>query len=204
MEETSSGIPIKMVGSIRERRMSRGTGTTLSTGSLTCYFVGDTIEINQDSYGTQVTLWYDKKPVMLHTGTGDTGSTTNTIIFEDGHKPSHLDDYYNGQYVEVVDGTGAGTKAEITDYVGSTREATVAGTFSTDSVYGTVPLTPEELDEWVVLEATVLALAKPAANIDTKYFEYFLSRLRDTKRDAKHWMSSRHRGTNLVRMEGDL
>jgi len=39
---------------------------------------------------------------------------------------SRIDDYYNGAWVEIVSGTGSWAERRITDYVGSTRVATVA------------------------------------------------------------------------------
>src|SRR5688500_10664257 len=61
-------------------------------------------------------------------GTAQAGSST-TITLDSGASAS--DDHYNGLYVSITSGTGSGQAAQlISDYVGSTRVATVSGTFS--------------------------------------------------------------------------
>jgi len=63
------------------------------------------------------------------TGTAQDTGTTSTIIL--ANAASAVDDYYNGWYVRITAGTGSGTTGYlITDYVGTTRTATVSGTFS--------------------------------------------------------------------------
>jgi hypothetical protein len=89
------------------------------------------------------------KPKILHAGTAAAGLATS-ITLQAGSAtaayPSVTDDYYNNLYIEIYSGTGAGQKAKITDYTGSTRVC--LGTFatapSTDSIYGIVPEIPEE------------------------------------------------------------
>lgn len=62
---------------------------------------------------------------LKHTGTAQAGSAT-TITLDTG--ASAVDDFYNGDLIELVSGTGAtpGTQVTITDYVGATKVATVA------------------------------------------------------------------------------
>jgi hypothetical protein len=61
-------------------------------------------------------------------GTAQAGSST-TITLDAG--ASSEDDHYNGLFISITSGTGSGQAAQqITDYVGSTRVATVGGTFS--------------------------------------------------------------------------
>lgn len=71
------------------------------------------------------------------TGTAEAGAST-TITLEDG-LASTTDDYYIGDMITIASGTGSGQSKEITDYVGSTRVATVESAWSTnpstDSVY---------------------------------------------------------------------
>ena len=54
------------------------------------------------------------------------GSLSN-IVFNQGE--SNTEDYYNGYTVRIVSGTGVGQIREISDYVGSTRTATVTPDF---------------------------------------------------------------------------
>ena len=88
-------------------------------------------------------------PPILHAGTAASGTTT-TIVLPAGSStlqyPSVTDDYYNNLYIEIYSGTGAGQRAKITDYVGSTRTCTAAFTTAPDStsIFGMVsPLPPE-------------------------------------------------------------
>lgn len=63
--------------------------------------------------------------------------TSNTIVLRSD--ASSVDDYYNGRIVRIFHGPGAGTYT-VSDYVGSTRTATITGTFAstpnTTSYYG--------------------------------------------------------------------
>jgi hypothetical protein len=56
-------------------------------------------------------------------GTAQAGAATTITL---ASTSSAVDDTYNGQTVTVTSGTGAGQSAVITDYVGSTKVATVA------------------------------------------------------------------------------
>lgn len=88
-------------------------------------------------------------PKILLAGTASSGSTT-TIVFPSGSStvpyPSTTNDYYNNLYIEIYSGTGAGQKSEITDYVASTRTATISMTTAPDntSIFGMVPQIMEE------------------------------------------------------------
>ena len=89
---------------------------------------------------------------VLHAGTAAAGaSTTLTLAAASStvNPPSTVDDYYNGIFMEIADGPGEGEKAEITDYVGSTRVCTVnfTTTPTTSSIYGMVPEIPQEAHE---------------------------------------------------------
>ncbi|MCH9716852.1 MAG: hypothetical protein K0U52_07170 [Gammaproteobacteria bacterium] len=62
-------------------------------------------------------------------GTAQAGAST-TITLAAG--ASATDDIYNGWYVEITGGTGSGQVKKITDYVGATKVATVASSWSTN------------------------------------------------------------------------
>lgn len=86
------------------------------------------------------------------TGTASAGSAT-TITFASA--ADARDDYYNGVLVTVASGTGSGQTRRLTDYVGSTRVATVdAWTTTPDStsVYATEPLFPDCCMKWALYE----------------------------------------------------
>ena len=78
----------------------------------------------------------------LHSGTAQAGAA-GSITLASGASAS--DDFYNSVHVMIIAGTGAGQSRLISDYVGSTRVATVAGTWVTNpdntSVYTLLPQT---------------------------------------------------------------
>ena len=63
------------------------------------------------------------------TGTGRAGSTSTTIVL--ATSASATNNFYNGQFIELTGGTGSGQYAQIISYVGSTRVATIATTWTT-------------------------------------------------------------------------
>lgn len=62
-------------------------------------------------------------------GTAQAGAAT-TITLASGE--SAVDDAYNGQLIEITGGTGSGQVRKISDYVGSTKVATVDTAWSTN------------------------------------------------------------------------
>lgn len=60
---------------------------------------------------------------IKHDGTAQAGGAT-TITLDTG--ASAVDDEYNSDVIEITSGTGSGQTRTITDYVGSTKVATVA------------------------------------------------------------------------------
>jgi len=206
MEVKATGEPIPIDTSLRERRMYRATNITLETGYIEAYVLHDTIEINRDNYATGVTLWYEFRVPDLHTGTASAGEATSlTFDTTDGSDSTGVGgrletDYYNNSKIEIISGTGAGIDT-ITEY-SVARVATVAGTYSTDSVYGTVSKLPEECHHLIILEATTMAIAKPSSAIDPKYFEYFTAEKKESWKNFKTWIGSRVKASNYVRGGG--
>jgi hypothetical protein len=84
------------------------------------------------------------------TGTAQGGNTT-TITLKSASSGS--DDYYNGLYITITGGTGAGQTRIITDYVGATKVATVDSAWTTSpnstSTYSIVSWTAESVDHYV-------------------------------------------------------
>lgn len=201
MEHKSSGAEIPWNGTVRERRSTRVSNLQLGEVAPDFYAYGEYLEINQDGFTDQVTLWYERSIPDLITGTGDTGSTSNAIVIKTTDFPALIDDYYNGALLEVVSGTGAQTRAEVTNYVASTRLMTVSGTFSTDSVYSTFTELPQQAIPTLLLMATCLCLSKPSASIDTKYFEMFQIEKKDALNDFENWISTRVKNSEYVRVD---
>lgn len=106
----------------------------------------------------------------LIAGTASSGSTT-TLVMKAGtttiQYPSTTDDYYNGLYVEIYSGTGAGQKLLITNYVATTRTLTFATATAPDgtSVFGMVPEISEEAHYLMELYGLWKALAKGGSRV---------------------------------------
>lgn len=77
--------------------------------------------------------------VLLFGGTADSASAT-TIVDATFATTHPADDFFNNWYVEIVDGTGRGSYAVVTDYTGSSGTFTVADWLAPDgSAGGTDP-----------------------------------------------------------------
>jgi len=193
LEETTSGIPIRWLRDLKLQSLGKHNGTNLvfSYASLQAYLESTEIVFNSDSYTTGVTLWYQAKPKDLISGMASAGGSTS-LTLPDNALTILVDDYYNGQTFEVVDGTGAGTVTTISDYVASTRVLTLAaGTFGADSVFGNVCELPEEAQDLIVLNAAISALAKPSSTIDEKIWSYIVDERRQANKDFQEWIETR-------------
>ncbi len=190
LEEKSSGQPLSWLGSVKTRRVSRG--------GLEVYALRNTLVVNQASYGTQVTLWYDQTVPDLMAGTASAGEDTG-LTFPDVTNVIHIDDYYNGVSIQAEGGVGVNTAGDIiTDYDGATRVCVVTGTYDATTIFGTLTRLPEESEPLILLDATVLALAKPSSNIDEKVFQYYQNERREAKRDLVEWLETRIKGHRRV------
>ena len=108
--------------------INSNAGTVVDTGILAKRFQEDNITgqgaiVNSASIAT--------------TGTAQTNASTTSIILDSN--ASTVDDFYNGTWIRIISGTGAGYVRQITDYVGSTKTCTLStalpALLSTDSVY---------------------------------------------------------------------
>ena len=194
LEEKSSGRPLAWLGNVNLRRVSRRRAASLDswTGAPEVYPLMNTLEVNESSYSTGVTLWYDVRVPDLMAGTAAIGSGALALVFPDEFQVKHVDDYYNGVGIEVESGTGASTVGDIiSDYTGVDRVCVVAGTYDNTSVFGTISQLPEECHPLILAEATVLAIAKPSSSIDKEVFQYYANERRDVKRDLVEWLETR-------------
>lgn len=84
------------------------------------------------------------------TGTAQAGAST-TITLKSSS--SSVDDYFNGLYITITGGTGSGQVRIITDYVGSTKVATVDSAWTTapnsTSTYSITSWTTESVNQYV-------------------------------------------------------
>ncbi len=74
-------------------------------------------------------VYRDKRLITAYSGTAQSGSTSTTLKLSASDTKS--DDFYNEAYVEIVSGTGAGQVRKITDYVKSSKVATVTPSWTT-------------------------------------------------------------------------
>jgi len=124
------------------------------------------------------------KPKILNAGTAASGNVAYITLATGSSTvpyPNTTDDYYNGLWVEIYGGTGAGQKVEITDYVASTRVCSATFTTAPDStsVYGMVPEIPEEAHFLMVLYAVARAWEKTGTrtNLANNYWQQFNANL---------------------------
>lgn len=100
----------------------------LTAAELTANVVA--IETTSTGAKTTINVLYPRKLVVIRSGTAnDDGSGTSTIVLDSG--ASAVDDFYNGMAISVVIDGGAPQVRLITDYVGSTKTATVHADFLT-------------------------------------------------------------------------
>jgi len=197
IEKTSNGEPLTWLSSVTHRRVSRAVGTTLAGGwPNEVYPLRNTLEVNKDSFSDEITLWYLLRIPHLHTGTAAAGGTASLTLQAD-RRPSNLADYYNNSSIEIVSGTGSGVIDVITDY-SAAHVCTVTGTYSTDSIYGTISLLPEECIDYLILRATLLSISKPSSTIDEKVYEMFYRDHRTAKNELIEWLQSRTAGSKGV------
>lgn len=117
----------------------------LSDGSITSATIDSTV-------GGEIADAVWDEPASGHTTAGTYGALaqipagvaqaggSSTITLASG--ASTTDDIYNGRLIHVIAGTGSGQTRRISDYVGSTRVATVASSWST---------TPDSTSEYAII-----------------------------------------------------
>jgi len=208
IEEVGSGRVIPIRGTIRERRLGRESGISLSSGTIEAYFLGKSLEVNQEGYETAVYVWYQGRIIDLHAGQCGNGTEDLAVVFQADMWPSGLDDYYNGVMVEVRDKTNhtLNVNQEITDYDGETFTATIAASAidpAPNDYYGTVSVLPQELHNWIVLRATVRALVKPSSTFEKELFSFYKSELKTAKDEAEEFLATRLSGSTYVRIAED-
>lgn len=198
MEQVSNGEEIPLQGTVRERRLSRQNTDRLTYGWTSAYMVGDTIEINSEDFSNQVYVWYVQRLLDLAAGTPAAGGAQSLTLADGGHSPT--DDYYNGLAIKIKESGGGWAEDTISDYDGGTRVCTVTGTYTGATAYGTTSPLPVEAHGLVVIEATLMAMAKPGSRFRQDAFQYWSSERRELKRELEGWLSSRMATSRRVRL----
>lgn len=112
------------------------SGDTTAADNCELFFDGTGYNAANSTVGTVTTIteW------VIRTATAQAGAT-NTITLD--ASASSTDDFYNGSLIYIKSGTGAGQTRLITDYNGTTKVATVQGSWITDpdntSVFNVTP-----------------------------------------------------------------
>lgn len=209
LEEVSSGRNIPIRGSVRERRGGRAPGTSLGSGIVEAYLLGNYVEVNIDSFAEPCYIWYQPRLVDLHAGVCAVTVTDATHVgLELASWPSGIDNYYNEVIIEVRDVSSyvLNVSTLITDYVGSTGVATIGSAIVTPAVgdfYGTVPQIPEELLGLVVLKATLRAFGKPSSTFEKELFGFWKSELKDAEERVESFLATRISGSTYTRVAED-
>lgn len=178
--DDQSGDPeITPIG-FHERDAYYGTGVGIhTTATERWYLLGDQIGIvppPSSGITNALKIYYEPLFGDVHYGTAAAGAATTITLATTptvGTAPVR-DDYYNGLTIEIVSATGAGQRRVITDYVGSTRVATV-DTWDTNpdntSVYSLIPPFPEQYHGLLVIASAIslASLQDPSAPIPAEW-----------------------------------
>ena len=195
LEETTSGRPITWLNSLSYRRVSRLAGATLdTTGAREAYPLASTIEVNETSYTTACTLWYQRRAPDLHAGDASAAAASSITLAADSNRV-YLADYYKGATIEqynaaVATATYVAFRSAITASTAA-GACTVTGTPTNAYGYGTVSILPEETHQLMAYMAAVDAVSKPGSTIDEKSKANLVSDMADLKKDVYAWLETR-------------
>jgi len=126
-------------------------------GAYFAYFRGNKIFFYEGMIGgSDVSFTYTRRLPRLHRGRPQAIGSTSITLADEAliGRVETSDDYYNHATIMIVSGTGSGQEREVTDYVGSTKVATVAEwdvTPDTSSIYEIKCELPEDPDFHVLL-----------------------------------------------------
>lgn len=204
MEETSTGYVIDWLGSVTHRRVSRGAGAaSVSLGQTVseAYPLAATIEVNQDSYTTALTLWYQRRVPKLHAGDAS-GAAAQSITLAADTNRVYLANYYANVGIEQYNAAGAtATYVALKDTITANTAAgacTVTGTPTTNYAYGTISVLPEETHLLMCYMAVADCILKPSSTIDDKTVDRIRAETGDMKKDVWNWLETRVPGSDRV------
>jgi len=202
LEETSSGYVIDWLGAVTHRRVSRGAGAaSVSLGQTVseAYPLAATIEVNQDSYTTACTLWYQRRVPKLHAGDASGAAAQSITLAADSNRV-YLADYYAGAGIEQYNAAGAtATYVALRDTITANTAAgacTVTGTPTNAYAYGTISVLPEETHLLMCYMALADCILKPSATIDDKAVDRIRADTKEMKTEVWHWLETRIPGAD--------
>lgn len=153
------------------------------------YRKGNTLVLNRSGVTDTYTLWYFKKPRDLHYAQAGSSSAA-TALHMDTTDAKYIDDYYNNMLVE---NTTQGIYDTITDYVASTKIATVTSTPADNDWYGLIPEIPEIFHQLIVPRAIMIAKA-----------EHPVSPEKPTRTEIDLWRGDIHEALLAFGYDGDI
>lgn len=163
---SSSRVPLRYRKRYSEENSTSGSGGSGETYLPTYDFRGSSLVLEptpDTSENDAIRVVFQGVPPRLRCGTAATGGAA-TITFDSGADPRN--DYYNNARIYIYSGTGAGQIRTISDYVGSTKIATVSASWTTPpdgtSVFSTLIHDdfPEIFHELIPFYATKKAFLK--------------------------------------------
>ena len=204
LEKTDTHDVISLRDTVRESQIGKLPQMSLTYAPTKGFLIGNKIEINQDNFTEDLTLWYRKRLKDLHGGELGVGTADTSLIFDTSLWPSGEDDYYNGRTVVLRHNTtNAFIGSEvILDYTGATATATI-GTLTPNPAagyfYGTVSELTSEGDLLVIRNTILEALAKPSSVVEEFVFRYWRGLAIEAKRDLDEFLDKRVDATMGVR-----
>jgi len=187
----TDGRPIEPI--VVQRRAYSAIGVSFARNLQLGYWIGGNyIYINSESYSESIRLYYTKRPALLLKGTASAGADT-TLTFASSPPPDVRDDYYNLSWLILKSGTGAGERAQITDFAGGTRVATVDFTTTPDatSVYATESELPPGHNEIVAYGAAIRCLQGDVAQFNK--LDRFITWYRKLELDLMDYIENRQK-----------
>lgn len=139
-ETEETGLTVSCTLSKAGAAFGAGGGSVTEVGNGEYYYAASAGDVDTPGYlsyrctATGADNFHGMAQVLeIHDGTATAGSAS-TITLASGS--SSTNDLYNGRYITVDQGTGAGQTRCITDYVGSTLVATVSPSWTTAPASG--------------------------------------------------------------------
>lgn len=170
VEKIVSGERIPLAFKRRQTQANSTNGANTGENYLPTYtFRGNNLVLEPTPVSSEtagIRILFKGLPPAIRCATATAGGNTS-ITLDSGADPR--DDYYNGARIFIYSGTGVGQIRTISDYVGSTKVATISAAWGTNpdatSVFSTLIHNdfPEVFHELIPLFATKMAFSKQTA-----------------------------------------
>jgi len=203
VEKVVSGARIPLQYRKRYDQPNQTTGGSAGETYLPTYdFRGNNLVLEPTPVSAEtdgIRIIYKALPPRLRSGTASAGAAS-TITLDSSADPRN--DYYNDNRIFIYSGTGAGQIRTISDYVGSTKVATVSSTWTTNpdstSVFSTLIHDdfPEIFHELIPLFAAKKAFLKERSH--NQKSSYDASCLKELESQFIKFVDERTQGRKFV------